>query len=198
MTEPFNMLNAEALVKQLLFFITAARKADSSRLCELDIQKLICHSISVLIDASVRYQNFWDVTKQNAHFEQLILSLLLEEKRQLIRRQVAEKIKTTCGSSATQKKSANADTGDMEKLVKPDSSTVLDIISTVWHAFVQNMQNTVQYADQSQEYFSAALSVFRSVAERSPQDVVFAQYISQWSESMLSHETEEVLQCCLF
>jgi hypothetical protein len=57
---------------------------------------------------------------------------------------------------------------------------------------VRNMRHTVEYAEQSREFFAVALAVFRSVAERSPHDVIFAEYLFQWSETMLSHETEEV------
>jgi ubiquitin carboxyl-terminal hydrolase 34 len=195
-TEPLVLPNAEALVGQLLFFIKSAQTADSSRFSELDIQRLICHSISVLIDASVRHHVFWNVTKQKARFNELIFSLLLKEKRQLIRRQVAEKITATCNISAP-KRPASADADNVDLSTQPDNSTIVDIISTIWDAFVQNMQNTVRFAKQSQEYFSAAIWVFRSVAERGPQDVDFSEYVSKWSESMLSHETEEV-SCCFY
>jgi ubiquitin carboxyl-terminal hydrolase 34 len=175
----------------LLFFIKAAQNADPSRFSELDIQRLICHSLSVLIDASIRRQDFWNVTKQHTRFEELIFSLLLDEKRQLIRRQVAEKITSTCNISAP-KRSASVNASNVDLPNQPDDSTIVDIISTIWDAFVQNMQNTVRFAKQSQEYFSAAIWVFRSVAERGPQNADFSNYISIWSESMLSHETEEV------
>lgn len=191
-TEPLVLPNAEAFVGQLLFFIKAAQNADSSRFSELDIKRLICHSIAVLIDASTRHQGFWNVSKQHAHFDELIFSLLLNEKRQLIRRQVAEKITATCNIPPTFKKpaSVNGSTGDVPNL--PDDSTIFDIVSTIWDAFVQNMQHTVRFAKQSQEYFSAAICVFRSVAERGPQNADFSEYVSKWSEIMLSHETEEV------
>ncbi|KAE8554713.1 hypothetical protein EYB25_003254 [Talaromyces marneffei] len=189
-TDPLVLPNAEALVGQLLFFIKAAQNADPSQISELDIQRLICHSISVLIDASIRHQDFWNVTKQHARFEELIFSLLLDEKRQLIRRQVAEKITATCNISAP-KRLASANASNVDRPNQPEDSTILDIISTIWDGFVQNMQNSVRFAKQSQEYFSAAIWVFRSVAERGPQNVDFSEYISKWSESMLSHETEE-------
>ncbi|EED21875.1 ubiquitin C-terminal hydrolase, putative [Talaromyces stipitatus ATCC 10500] len=183
--------NAEALVGQLLFFIKAAQKAESSRLNEFDIQRLICHSISVLIDASVLRQDFWDMTKQHAQFEKLIFSLLLEEKRQSIRRQVAEKIKSTCNISTAPNKAANEESENVDGSTQSDDLRVLDIVSTIWDSFVKNMQKTVPFSKQSQEYFSAAIWTFRSVAERSSQDVDFSEYVSQWSESMLGHETEE-------
>lgn len=191
-TEPLILSNAEVFVEQLLFFIKAAQNADPSRFSQLDIKRLICHSIAVLIDASIRQQDFWNVTKQHAHFDELIFSLLLDENRQLIRRQVAEKIMATCNIPSASKKPANADASNGYLPSQSDDSTITDIISTIWDAFVQNMQNTVRFAKQSQEYFSAAIWVFRSVAERGPQNVDFSEYISRWSESMLSHETEEV------
>lgn len=191
-TELYVLPNPEALVKQLSFFIQAAQKANPSELSEIDIQKLICHSISVLIDASVQHKGFWDATKKHAHFDELIFSLLLEEKRQLIRRQVAEKIRIICAPSSSQKLPTNMDSSNTDEPTDSKDSTVADIISTVWNAFLQNMRNTVKFAKQSEEYFTAALSVFRSVAERSLPDAVLTEYVSQWSESMLSHKTEEV------
>lgn len=188
-TESYVLPSPEALVKELCFFIKAAQKATPNGLSELDIQKLICHSISVLIDASVCNRDFWVVTKEHANFDELIFSLLLGEKRNPIRRQVAEKIRAVCGPRALQKKSADMETGKMED--ESTESTVADIIAVVWNAFLHNMQNTVRFAEHSEEYFSAALSVFRSVAERSPHDVLFTQYVSQWSEIMLSHETKQ-------
>jgi ubiquitin carboxyl-terminal hydrolase 34 len=188
-TESCTLPNPEALVKELCFFIKAAQNANSASFSEPDIQKLICHSISVLLDASVCQQGFWDVTKEHVNFGELVFSLLLEEKRPLIRRQVAEKIKTVCGPPT---KTAHAESSNADESTESGDSTVAGIISTVWDAFLQNMQNTVRFTEQSEEYFSAALSVFRSVAERSPEDVVFTEYVSQWSESMLSHETTEV------
>lgn len=192
-TESYVLPSPEALVKELCFFIKAAQKATPNGLSELDIQKLICHSISVLIDASVRNRDFWVVTKEHANFDELIFSLLLGEKRNPIRRQVAEKIRAVCGPRALQKKSADMEIGKMEdESTESTESTVADIIAVVWNAFLHNMQNTVRFAEHSEEYFSAALSVFRSVAERSPHDVLFTQYVFQWSEIMLSHETKQV------
>lgn len=164
---------------------------------DTNFQVLICQSFSVLIEASVCQQNFWEVTKQHAQFGTLVSSLLLEEKRPSTRRQIADKIKVICVSSKTQKKTAGTENTD-EDASTHENSTVLDIIATVWEAFVQNMQLSVQYADQSQEYFSLALVVIRAITERSPYDIVFTEYISQWSEAMLSHKTHEVRFYCLF
>lgn len=189
--------NAEPLVKRLFFFIDAAQKIDQSHFMDANVQMLICQSFSVLIEASVCQQNFWEVAKKHTQFGTLIFSLLLEEKRPSIRRQIAEKIKVICGSSKTQKKTAGTENTDEDGSI-PENSTVIDIIATVWDAFVQNMQLSVQYADQSQEYFSVALAVIRSITERSPYDIVFTEYISQWSGAMLSHKTQEVRSCtCL-
>jgi ubiquitin carboxyl-terminal hydrolase 34 len=183
--------NAEPLVKRLFFFIDAAQKIDQIHFMDVNVQILICQSFSVLIEASVCQQSFWEVTKQHTQFGNLIFSLLLEEKRPSIRRQIAEKIKVICGSSKTQKKTSATESAD-EDVSTPENSTVLEIIATVWDAFVQSMQLSVQYADQSQEFFSVALVVIQSITERSPYDIVFTEYISHWSEVMLSHKTQEV------
>jgi ubiquitin carboxyl-terminal hydrolase 34 len=153
---------------------------------------MTCYSFVVLIEASAHDHSFWEVTKKHAQFEHLILSLLLQEHRQPVRREIAENIKVVCGLSKSQKKAPRPEGKDAEGMEQFENPTNLDIIATIWSAFVHNMRHTVEYAEQSREFFAVALAVFRSVAERSPHDVIFAEYLFQWSEIMLNHETEEV------
>ncbi|KAH8696007.1 putative ubiquitin hydrolase [Talaromyces proteolyticus] len=190
-TSSHTIPNAEALVKELLFFIEACQKMDQSEFSETDIQKVICNSFAVLVEASVSHHGFWEVTKKHAQFDLLIFSLLLEEKRHTIRRQIAEKIKIVCGPPKPQKKNDGTGTTDADGSSPSETPVVLDIMATIWDAFVQNMRRSVQYADQSQEFFAVALVVFHSVSEKSPHDVIFTEYVSQWSDAMLSHKTQE-------
>jgi ubiquitin carboxyl-terminal hydrolase 34 len=154
------------LVKQLLNFMELARNSTTSQLTEASIQKLICHSFAVLIEASVHDHSFWDITKQHAQFDHLILSLLLEEKQQSIRREIADNIKVVCGPSKSQKKAPRPEAGDADGTKQSENPTTLDIIAIIWDALLHNMRRTVEYADQSREFFAVALAVFRSVAER--------------------------------
>lgn len=137
---------------------------------------------------------FWDVSKQHAQFDRLIFTLLLEEERQSIRKEIADNIVVVCGPSKSRKKSTRAGRDDAEGVQQSENPTSVDILAMLWEAFVHNFPLTVKYAEQSQEFFDVALTVFRSVAERSPRDVVFAEYLTSWSKIMLSHKTEEV--CC--
>ncbi|KAL1967875.1 hypothetical protein VTN77DRAFT_2564 [Rasamsonia byssochlamydoides] len=183
--------NPDLLIRQLLNFIESARDLTTSELSEASIQKLICQSFAVLIEGSVHDSGFWAVIKQHAQFDRLIFTLLLQEKRQSIRKEIADNIAVVCGPSKSRKKSTRPGRGDADGLKQPENPTTVDILGTLWEAFVHNFSHTVEYAEQSQEFFGVALAVFRSVAERSPRDVIFAEYLTQWSKIMLSHKTEE-------
>lgn len=159
---------------------------------ELEAQRLICNAISVLTDASLRHPDFWNVAKQHVRFSELVFSLLLKEERQSIRRQVMEQIKTVCNYSGASIKVATLDPITTKKQGQTDNTVLVDMLSTIWDAFVHNMQNTTRFASNTQEFFSAAIAVLRSVAERSSLNVDFAQYVSHWSGIMLSHRNEEV------
>ena len=68
----------------------------------------------------------------------------------------------------------------------------MDIISTIWSAFVQTLPDTAEYPELSQEFFEAALLVFHSIAEKSPHEVKFGEYLRHWADILLSHRTTEV------
>jgi ubiquitin carboxyl-terminal hydrolase 34 len=189
------------LIKQLLNFMELGRNLTAAHLPDSSIQKLICNSFAVLIEASLHDHNFWELIKQNTQFDRIIFSLLLGESRQPIRKEAADNITVICGSSKSRKKSVKAGNDDAEGLGVPDNPTAVDMLATFWEAFVQTFPRTPEYASQSQEFFEVALCVFRSVAEKSPSDLIFEEYLVRWSEIVLNHETEEVcseLQICLW
>lgn len=188
---PSRLSNPTNLIKQLLKFMDVGRHVTSATLSEAGIQKLVCNSFAVLIEASVHDNNFWDVIKRNAQFDQLIFALLLDEARQPIRKETAENIAVVCGPSKSQKQSTKPGNEDVEGPRTPDNPTTVDILATLWAAFVQTFPRTPEYAHQSQEFFEVALALFRSVAEKSPGDLIFGEYLKQWSDIMLSHHTEE-------
>lgn len=185
--------DSEALIKQLIRFMDLRPSAESSNSEEEDLlQKLTCNSFAVLIDGSVQEHSFWDLVKRHVPFDRLVYSLLLADGRQRVRQAIADKIKVVCGLSKTQKKAPSAGNGDANGSFSSEQPLTVDIIATIWDAFVKNMRRTVEHPEQSQEYFAVALAVFRSVAERSPHDVIFSQYVREWSETMLTRTTEEV------
>jgi ubiquitin carboxyl-terminal hydrolase 34 len=158
----------------------------------LTIQKLVCNSFGVLVEGSIRDQAFWCAVKQEMQLGSLIKALLLGETRQPIRSDVSERIRRTCSAAKSMKQSSKMANGKSPTLPARDSPAQIDMLATVWDAFVQTIPMTPDYASQSAEFFNVALWVFRSVAEKSPRDVIFSQYLKQWSEVMLRHETEEV------
>lgn len=181
------------LVKRLLEFIQIAHSAPSLPFSTLN-QKLIRFPFAVLIDGSTRDEKFWNAVKQEAHFDQLIQSLLLNENRQSVRIDVAERIKITCGPLKSQKQPLK--TNEEPQSPSPAESTGrIDMLATVWDAFLKTIPKAPEYASQSAEFFTVALWVFRSVAEKSPRDIIFSQYLKQWSLIMLEHHTEEVCAC---
>lgn len=164
----------------------------SDHLPESSVQKLICNSFAVLVEASVHNHQFWELIKQNAQFDQLVFSLLLRESRQAIRKEIADNISVVCGPTKARKKSTKSGNDDTEGLKASDNPTAVDMLAILWGAFVRTFPRTPAYASQSQEFFEVAVCVFRSVAERSPSDLIFGEYLIQWSGIMLSHETQEV------
>ncbi|KAL1880253.1 hypothetical protein Plec18167_003656 [Paecilomyces lecythidis] len=187
---PVRLSEPASLITQLLRLINTVQSIAASVLSEAAVQKLICNSFAVLIEGSIRDNAFWDIVKQNAQFEKLILALLLEESRQPIRKEIADNISMICGPTKSRKNSKSVET-EMENRDLSQDSTMVDILATLWAAFVQNFDRTPQYVRRSQEFFEVALSVFRSVAEKSPRDLIFGEYLSRWSAIMLSHKTEE-------
>lgn len=188
---PSRLSDPTNLVKQLLKFMDMGRHLTSANLSEAGIQKLICNSFAVLIEASVHDNHFWEVIKQNARLDQLIFALLLDESRQPIRKEIADNVAVVCGPLKSQKQSAKPDDEDVEGPRVPENPTTVDILATLWAAFVRTFPRTLEYAHQSQEFFEVALALFRSVAEKSPGDLIFGEYLKQWSDIMLSHQTEE-------
>ncbi|KAF3392464.1 Ubiquitin carboxyl-terminal hydrolase 34 [Penicillium rolfsii] len=183
-----------ALVRRLLHFIEAARSVTARPPVNvLAIQKLVCNSFGVLMEGAIRDKTFWGAVKQETQLGSLVKGLLLEETRQSIRSDVSERIKRTCNSAKSMKQSTKLTNDNSPILSTPDSPAQIDILATVWDAFIQTIPMTLDYAPQSAEFFNVALGIFRSVAEKSPRDVIFSQYLKQWSEIMLRHETEEFI-----
>ncbi|KAJ5605623.1 hypothetical protein N7510_008404 [Penicillium lagena] len=179
------------LVQRLVDLIDIGRHTSSSTIPGINIQRLICNSFGVLIEGSLSDQKFWSAVKQHVKFDELLCSLLLEECRQPIRHEIAERIKMTCSPSKSFKQSAKLTTEDPQNPSPLDKPARIDMLAIIWSAFVQDIPKTTEHASQSAEFFRTALWVLQSVAEKSPRDLIFGDYVKQWSEIMLSHRTEE-------
>lgn len=177
------------LVKQLLHFMDVGRHVPSTCLTEAGVQKLICNSFAVLIEGSMRDHGFWNAVKQQTQFDQLLFSLLLDESRQPIRKEISENIALVCTPMKLLQKTE--DPGDQQSTA-PENSAKVDIIGTIWEAFVQILPDTLNHAHKSQEFFQVALLVFHSVVENPSRELKYDEYLKQWSTVMLGHQTQEV------
>lgn len=187
--------NPTALVQRLFHFMEVARLLPVSSPSETSITKLICNSFAVLTEGSVRDLGFWEAVKEQPHFDDLLCSLLLKEHRQPIRKGIAENIAVACSPSKLLRKSTkpiDSETQGTQDTPAPDNAIRIEILAKIWNAFDKAFPATLDNAAQCQEFFEISNLVFRSVAERSPHDLSFSQYLKQWSTTMLRHQTEEV------
>lgn len=179
-----------SLVKRLLCLIEMARSVPMTSPNDPS-QKLLCASFSVLVQGSICESSFWNVVKQEVQFDQLITALLLEESRQLVRNEVSERIKLI-SSPRKGLKQVEKPVGEIDIESPVETPTRIDMLATVWSALVETIPQAPKHAFRSAEFFRLALWLFRSVAEKSPRDVIFSEYLKRWSEVMFSHRTEEV------
>lgn len=179
------------LIKRLLNFIEMARSTSTSS-SNTTCQKLISCSFGILMEGSMRDSKFWNAVKQEVQFDQLVRVLLLEDNRQAVRGEAAERIKIICSPSKLSKKPANGAGHAMQTDSVTETPARIDMLATIWGAFIQTIPRAPEHAQQSAEFFKVAHWVFRSVAEKSPHDVMFSVYLRQWSDVMFSHHREEV------
>ncbi|KAJ5630628.1 uncharacterized protein N7484_010728 [Penicillium longicatenatum] len=177
--------------QRLLNLIEIARTLPVSSVIAPGVHKLICSSFAFLIEGSVRDYKLWETIKQHAQFDQLIRELLLKECRQTIRNDVAERIKMICNPSKLLKQSGKMVSDDLQTQNSAESPIRIDMLATFWNALVKIIPQTSDYATQSAEFFRVALSVFRSVAEKSPRDVIISHYLREWTDIMFRHQNEE-------
>lgn len=188
--------NPAPLVERLLNFLEMGRHLPATHLSEMGVQKLISNSFAVLLDASVRDRQFWAALKQRAQLDQLLVSLLLEEKRQGVRKEISEIIVIACSPSQMTRNSAKTPIDEVQKpSAAPENTQQVDILTTIWNAFVQVLPRTADYVPQSQEFFQVALLVFHIMGEKSPDDLRFGEYLKHWGGIMLGHRSEEVSLC---
>lgn len=189
-TDSSSMITDPApLVQQLLYLMDVGCRVSPLHLAGPDIQKLICSSFAVMGECSVRDRNFWDVVKQKAQFDHFLVSFLLDESRQLVRKEISENVALVCTPTKLLPKQ---DISGNEQPTSPENPIKVDIIQTIWEAFVQTLPLTPAYAHQSQEFFELATLVFHCAGETPAIHLKLGDYVKQWSTIMLSHEAEEV------
>ncbi|KAL4879060.1 hypothetical protein BJY04DRAFT_220654 [Aspergillus karnatakaensis] len=185
--------NPTALVAQAVRIMEVGRKLSAPQITDLNALRLICYTFAVLVEGSIRDPGLWNATKEQVKFEQLIFSLLIEESRQPIRRGIADNISLVCSQSKQLKKPKLPASGAQEtrEAALAENPTRISILATVWDAFVLTFPRVIEFPSQSQEFFEIAYVVFSSVAEKSPRDLIFSEYLKQWSTIMLDHRTNE-------
>lgn len=169
------------------------RNLPAIHLSEAGIQKLICNSFSVLVEASVHDRSFWDAITQHVQLDHLLTSLLLDLRRQGVRKEVAERVVVACSPPHLIKSTTKPSDDDSQKPVAvSENSLQMDILKTIWDAFVQSLPRTADYPHQSQQFFEVAQMIFHSLATKSSHDLQFGEYLKQWGGIILSHRTDEV------
>ncbi|EGC41797.1 ubiquitin carboxyl-terminal hydrolase [Histoplasma capsulatum var. duboisii H88] len=183
------------LATRLLSFISLCRNLTSKHLSEISIQKLISNSFAVIIEASMHDSRVWDAVEQSTQIKDLIFTLLLSESRQGIRKSVAEIIFATCGTTPSQKRAWKASSqvkgGAVAVVGRLPSATTIHIVATLWKHISALFPDTLEYAQSSQEFFEVALTVFQTVANLSPEDLIYGEYLRKWGDILLSHRTNE-------
>ncbi|CAI7640164.1 unnamed protein product [Penicillium glandicola] len=177
-----------SLVRRVLTLLEIGRTSPADPPAGTCAQSLICNSFAVLVEGSLRDINVWNAVNQHAQFDNLILSLLLEEKRKPIRTDILERLKIICGPLKPFKLSIKKPDTDSPTAENPNR---IDMLATLWSSFLQVIPKTAQHVPQSEEFFNAALWMFRAIAQKSPRDLIFNEYLHQWSAVMLTHQTEE-------
>ncbi|KAL4918129.1 hypothetical protein BDW62DRAFT_68207 [Aspergillus aurantiobrunneus] len=185
--------DSAALVTQSLRIMEVGRGLSVTQVPEFNIHKLICYTFAVLLEGSIRDARFWTATKQQVKLDQLIFSLLIQESRQPIRKGIADNISLVCSPSKQLKKPKlpASQAQETREAALSENPIRIDILATIWDAFVLTFPRVLEFPAQSQEYFEIAYTAFASVAEKSPHDLIFSEYLKQWSGIMLSHKTSE-------
>lgn len=186
----------QPIIKRLLDFIDVGRSFDSPASVQLG-QGLICNSFAVLVEASLRDHTFWTTLKGSIAFNELVKSLLLEQRHQPSRNDVAERIKKACGLPKPSKQSPNGKVGEeaVVSVYSTQNPSHIDMLATIWQSLVNIIPHSLYYATQSAELFKVSLSVFQSVTGSTHCDATLDRYVDEWSEVLfqrLDQRTEEV------
>jgi ubiquitin carboxyl-terminal hydrolase 34 len=193
--DSLTITNSAQLAQRLQKLIEIGRGMPSTCLLGSRVQRLVCNCFAVLTEGSLRDHKFWEVIKQQAQLDRLLVSLLLDETRQPIRREIIEHIAVACSPSKLVRKPTKSVDGEMQdssETMASENPVRVDMLATIWDTFVKIMPQTLEHAARSQEFFDIAHLVFQSVAEQSPKDLIYGEYLKQWSSVMLGHKTQEV------
>ncbi|CAG8135950.1 unnamed protein product [Penicillium salamii] len=174
-------------VPRVLSFIEIGRSKKTSHQPMVFVNGLVCYSFAVLVEASLSDQNIWNTVKQHVNFDDMMSSLLLEQDQRQIRKETQDRLKIVSGPA----KPLETEVGSVEEESLVENPIRVDMLATIWSSIVNIIPRARYFVGQSEEFFSTALFVFRSVAGRSPHDVMFSTHMKQWTAVLLDHNTEE-------
>ena len=185
--------NPLPLVERLLGFLEIGRHLPSTSLSPIGIQKLICNSFAILADTSVHDLEFWTAVKRLAQLDQLLVSLLLDEKRQEVRKEISETIVVACSPSQLSKDSTKSANVEIQNpTAAPENILKTDVLTTIWDTFSRTLPQAANFMPQSQEFFEVAMLIFYLMGEKSPNTLRLNEYLKQWGAIMREHRTEQV------
>lgn len=176
-----------SLASRLLSIQHLGLKVAPDYLPEEESQKMVSNTFAVLIEASLHDNRVWDTLKENTHNGEVITELFLVEPRSAVRKEAAEIIFKLCGQSPSQKQSKAIDSST-GKLSNP---TAIDIVAALWKCFLCLLPESLNYPTTSQEFFEAALVLFHTVIDLSPDGFDFGAHLKEWGSILLEHKTAE-------
>lgn len=183
--------DADSFAECLLGLLASVHSLDVTDENAVPAHELICSAFAVIVEGSVRDDRFWEAVKQREQFHSLMQKLLLEEHRQAIRSEVADRIKMICTPSQPRKGPVSLGLHPPSPEETNESPVRLDMLTTIWNTLVRTIPHAPEYYTQCAEFFTVTIWVFRFVAEKSPGDVLLNQYLKDWSRIMLNHQPEQ-------
>jgi ubiquitin carboxyl-terminal hydrolase 34 len=129
----------------------------------------------VVLEASLHSRSVWEAFVKHADMPSLHQSLLLEDPRQTLRDNIAQKIASVCG-------------GDL-----PSTCPVTkgEIATHFWTTIAVALPETIRHPTQSQQLFGIAEHVFRVKDEYDRTEELLNSSLTQWSDLLLSHKHQE-------
>ncbi|KAI1997922.1 hypothetical protein LOZ51_002594 [Ophidiomyces ophidiicola] len=170
-----------------------ALPGDLTSPCATDstVPQLISNSVAVLLEASMHDRRVWDAFRDSARMEDIILSLLLQDPRLTLRQSIAGIIFTLCGMSTSQKQALKVYSKDSRISHKLETTTGTEVIRTLWNCLNSLIPRITEFPQSSQQFFEVSLVVFQTIGTLSPGTLPFEDYLRQWGEVLLCHQSHE-------
>lgn len=183
--------DSDSFAECLLGLLMSVQSLDATDENAVPAHELICSAFAVIVEGSVRDDKFWEAVKQREQFHSLIRKLLLEEDREPIRKEAADRIRLICTPPQPPKGPVSLGLNPPSPEETNESPVRLDMVKTIWNTLLQTIPHASEYHTQCAEFFTITIWIFRFVAEKSPDHVLLNQYLKDWSRIMFSHQPEQ-------